>query len=107
MLNDRFSGQSSFAGYAVANACNVIKVRKDAPLELLGPLGCGIQTGAGTVFNALKVTPGSSFVAWGGGAVGLSAVMAAAVAGATTINVALELVGSFSRNTPDSVKDQR
>ena len=92
-LNDRFFGQSSFGQYAVANARNVIKVRKDAPLELLGPLGCGIQTGAGTVMNALKVTAGSSFVAWGGGAVGLSAVMAAAAIGATTI-IAVDIVPS-------------
>lgn len=92
-LNDRFFGQSSFGEYAVANARNVIKVRKDAPLELLGPLGCGIQTGAGTVMNVLKVTPGSSFVAWGGGAVGLSAVMAAAAVGATTI-ISVDIVPS-------------
>lgn len=93
LLNDRFFGQSSFGEYAVANAINVIKVRKDAPLELLGPLGCGIQTGAGTVINALKVTPGSSFVAFGGGAVGLSGVMAAAAIGATTI-IAVDIVPS-------------
>jgi aryl-alcohol dehydrogenase len=66
---------------------NVVRVPRDAPLELLGPLGCGIQTGAGAVINALKVTPGSSFATFGGGAVGLSAVMAARVAGATTIIV--------------------
>ncbi|MBX7483000.1 NAD(P)-dependent alcohol dehydrogenase [Qipengyuania qiaonensis] len=93
LLNDRFFGQSSFAQYAIANARNAIKVRKDAPLELLGPLGCGIQTGAGTVMNALKVAPGSSFAAWGGGAVGLSGVMAAAAIGATTI-VAIDIVPS-------------
>ena len=92
-LNDRFFGQSSFGQYAVANARNVSKFRKDAPLELLGPLGCGIQTGAGTVMNALKVTAGSSFVAWGGGAVGLSAVMAAAAIGATMI-IAVDIVPS-------------
>lgn len=92
-LNDRFFGQSSFGAYAVANQRNVVKVRKDAPLELLGPLGCGIQTGAGTVLNALKVEPGSSFAAFGAGAVGLSAVMAAAATGATTI-FAIDVVPS-------------
>jgi len=92
-LNDRFFGQSSFAAYAIANACNVVKVRKDAPLELLGPLGCGIQTGAGTVLNALKVGPGASFAAFGAGAVGLSAIMAASAAGATTI-FAVDVVSS-------------
>lgn len=85
LLNDRFFGQSSFGAYAIANERNVVKVRKDAPLELLGPLGCGVQTGAGTVLNALQVSAGQSFAAFGGGAVGLSAVMAAAAVGATTI----------------------
>lgn len=68
-LNDRFFGPSSPPGYAIANVRNTVKVRRDAPLELLGSLGCGIQTGAGAVINALKVNPGSSFAAFGGGAV--------------------------------------
>lgn len=84
-VHDHFFGQSSFGAYALAHERNVVKVPANAPLELLGPLGCGIQTGAGAVMNALKVRPGSSFAAFGGGAVGLSAVMAARVAGATTI----------------------
>lgn len=92
-LNDRFFGQSSFGAYAIANERNVVKVRKDAPLELLGPLGCGIQTGAGTVLNALKVGPGASFAAFGSGAVDLSGVMAAAAVGATTI-FAIDVVPS-------------
>jgi aryl-alcohol dehydrogenase len=85
VLHDRFFGQSSFATYAVINERNLVKVRADAPLELLGPLGCGVQTGAGTVLRALKVGAGSTFAVMGAGAVGLSAVMAARVAGATTI----------------------
>lgn len=84
-IHDHFFGQSSFGTFALVHQRNVIKVSKDAPLELLGPLGCGIQTGAGAVINALKVNPGSSFAAFGGGAVGLSAVMAARAAGATII----------------------
>jgi aryl-alcohol dehydrogenase len=62
-------------------------VPADVPLELLGPLGCGIQTGAGTILNLLKPEPGSSVVVFGAGAVGLSAVMAAQVAGCNTIIV--------------------
>jgi aryl-alcohol dehydrogenase len=84
-VHDHFFGQSAFAEYALANERNVVRIPKDVPLELMGPLGCGIQTGAGSVLNALKVHAGSSFVAFGTGAVGLSAIMAAAVAGATTI----------------------
>jgi aryl-alcohol dehydrogenase len=84
-IHDHFFGQSSFSTYAIANERNVVKVSKEAPLELLGPLGCGIQTGAGSVLKALKVEAGASFAAFGAGAVGLAAVMAAKVAGATTI----------------------
>jgi len=92
-VHDHFFGQSSFGTFALAHERNVVKVPTSAPLELLGPLGCGIQTGAGAVMNALKVRPGSSFAAFGGGAVGLSAVMAARVAGATTI-IAADVVPS-------------
>jgi aryl-alcohol dehydrogenase len=84
-IHDHFFGQSSFSTHVIANERNVVKVSKDAPLELLGPLGCGIQTGAGSVLKALNVEAGSSFAAFGAGAVGLAAVMAAKVAGATTI----------------------
>ena len=84
-LHDRFFAQSSFATFAIAHEANTVKVRDDAPLELLGPLGCGIQTGAGTVLRALRVGAGASFAVTGAGAVGLSAVMAARAAGATTI----------------------
>jgi aryl-alcohol dehydrogenase len=84
-LHDHFFGQSSFATHAIASELNVVKVPKEVPLELLGPLGCGIQTGAGAVLNAMKVHAGASFAAFGTGAVGLAALMAARVAGATKI----------------------
>jgi aryl-alcohol dehydrogenase len=84
-IYSNFFGQSSFATYALCHQRNVVKVPKEAPLELLGPLACGVQTGAGAVINALQVGPGSSFVVFGAGSVGLSAVMAAKVVGATTI----------------------
>ena len=92
-VHDHFFGQSSFGTFTLAHERNVIKVPNNAPLELLGPLGCGIQTGAGAVMNALNVRPGTSFAAFGGGAVGMSAVMAARVAGATTI-IAVDVVPS-------------
>src|SRR5258708_25429953 len=72
-----FFSQSSFGTYALARERNTIKVPRDLPIELLGPLGCGIQTGAGGVMNSLRATPGSSMVIFGLGSVGLSAVMAA------------------------------
>ncbi len=75
-----FFGQSSFATFALATARNTIKVRPDVPLSLLGPLGCGFQTGAGAVLNSLRVKGGSSIIIFGTGSVGLSAVMAAVIA---------------------------
>ncbi|HDR9095739.1 TPA: NAD(P)-dependent alcohol dehydrogenase [Burkholderia vietnamiensis] len=92
-LHDHFFAQSSFASYAIARENNAIKVPKEAPLELLGPLGCGIQTGAGAVIHSLAVRPGSSFASFGAGAVGMSAVLAARIAGATTI-IAIDIVPS-------------
>ena len=93
LIHDHFFGQSSFSTYALANQRSVVKVPKEAPLELLGPLGCGIQTGAGAVMNALKVGHGRSFAAFGSGAVGLAAIMAARAVGATTI-IAVDVVPS-------------
>ncbi|MEV5551883.1 NAD(P)-dependent alcohol dehydrogenase [Streptomyces sp. NPDC052309] len=86
----RWFGQSSFATHSVVAARNVVKVDPSLPLEKLGPLGCGILTGAGSVLVALGVEAGTSVVVFGCGGVGLAAVMAAVVAGATTI-VAVDL----------------
>ncbi len=84
-VHGSFFGQSSLATYALCYDRNIVKVRKDAPLELLGPLACGIQTGAGAVLNALRVDESTDFAVFGAGAVGLSAVMAARVAEAPRI----------------------
>jgi aryl-alcohol dehydrogenase len=89
-IGTRWFGQSSFATYAVSTERNTVVVDRSLPLELLGPLGCGIQTGAGSILGALDVQPGTSVAVFGSGAVGLAAVMAAKVAGATTI-VAVDL----------------
>lgn len=89
-VHSHIFGQSSFATHAIVGARNAVKVAPDLPLELLGPLGCGIQTGAGTVLNVMRPRPGSSLAVIGTGAVGLSAIMAAKIAGAGTI-VALDL----------------
>ncbi len=83
----KYFGQSSFAHLALAGERNTVKVRNDVPLKTLGPLGCGIQTGAGTVMNGLKPPPGSSIAVLGAGAVGLAAVLGAAVCGCSTIIV--------------------
>jgi aryl-alcohol dehydrogenase len=85
IVHGSFFGQSSLATYALCYDRNVVKVRKDAPLELLGPLACGIQTGAGAALNALQVTSETDFAVFGTGAVGLSAIMAAKLVGAPRI----------------------
>jgi aryl-alcohol dehydrogenase len=85
VIHGSFFAQSSFATHALATERNVVKVPKDVPLELLGPLGCGVQTGAGAVMNSLRVEPGSSIAVFGVGTVGMSAVLAASVCGCTRI----------------------
>lgn len=77
-LAAHFFGQSSLATYAVADERTAVRVRPDAPLELLGPLGCGVQTGAQGLLNVLRPRPGSTLAVFGSGAVGLSAIIAAA-----------------------------
>lgn len=84
-IGSHFFGQSSFADHCLTAAKNVVKVPHNADLELLGPLGCGIMTGAGAILKALKVEEGHAVLISGGGPVGLSAVMAAGAAGAATI----------------------
>lgn len=106
-----FFQQSSFATHALSHERNTIKVDAALPLPTLAPLACGVQTGAGTVFNTLNVQPGSSLAVFGNGCVGLSAVMAAQLAGATTIvsidvnaerlGMALELGATHTINPAD------
>ena len=84
-VRGHFFGQSSFATHALATERNLVKVPGDLPLELLAPLGCGLQTGAGTVINSLEVPKGASLAVFGTGAVGLAAVMAARLVGAHPI----------------------
>lgn len=90
---NRWFGQSSFATHAIATERNVVVVDKALPLELLGPLGCGLQTGAGSVLNEMKLAAGQSIAVFGAGGVGLAAVMAAKAAGARDI-VVVDLVDS-------------
>jgi len=88
-----FFQQSSFATYAIAPATNVVRLRRDAPVEILGPLGCGLQTGAGAVFNVMQSRPGQSIAIFGVGGVGLAALMAAKVAECDPI-IAVDLLPS-------------
>ena len=94
-MRGHFFGQSSFATHALATERNVVKVRRALPLELLAPLGCGLQTGAGTVMNSLAVRRGRRIAVFGTGSVGLAAVMAARIVGADPI-IAVDVNRSVS-----------
>jgi aryl-alcohol dehydrogenase len=80
-----FFQQSSFASHAISREPFVVKVRNDAPLELLGPFACSGQTGAGAVLNSMRPAAGDGIAIFGTGAVGLSALMAAKIAGCDPI----------------------
>jgi Zn-dependent alcohol dehydrogenase len=84
-LASHFFGQSSFATYSMTTASSVVPIPEGLPVELMGPLACGLATGAGAVFNTVRPEPGSSVVVYGVGTVGLAAVMAARNSAATTI----------------------
>ena len=89
-IHSHFFGQSSFATHSIVPERTAVKMPKDLPLEKLGPLGCGIVTGAGGVIEALKVGYGDTIAVLGTGGVGLSAIMAAGLIGARRI-VAVDL----------------
>lgn len=84
-IGSHYFGQSSFAELSVVAERSVVKVDPSLELARLGPLGCGIQTGAGAVMNSLSVEAGTSLVVAGAGALGLSAIMAAKVVEAETV----------------------
>ena len=114
-----FFNQSSFATYSVTHQNSLVHVPDDIDLRLAGPLGCGVQTGAGAILNVLKPEAGSSIVIVGLGGVGMSGLMAAKACGCATIigvdmidsrlELATELGATHvinARNTdvPDAVK---
>lgn len=88
-----FFSQSSFATRCIADQNNTVMVDKDVDVAMLGPLGCGLGTGAGAVLNVLKPAPGDSIAVFGCGSVGLSAIMAAKLSGCSTI-IGVDIVPS-------------
>lgn len=90
-IRHNFFGQSSFASHSICNERNVVRVPSDLPLEMLGPLACGFQTGAGAVINVLRPRVAQSMVVFGAGSVGMAAIMAAKAIGVTTL-IAVDIV---------------
>lgn len=87
-------GQGSFGTYAVCDASSAVKVDVEIEdLKALCSLGCGVQTGAGAVLNRMAPRPGTTFVVFGCGAVGIAAIMAAKIAGCSTI-IGVDIVPS-------------
>jgi aryl-alcohol dehydrogenase len=85
VVSSHFFGQSSFSTYANVVESALVLVDRDLPLEKIAFLGCGMQTGAGSILNELQPPAGSSIAIAGTGAVGHAAVMAARASGCTTI----------------------
>jgi aryl-alcohol dehydrogenase len=86
-VNGNFFGQSAFASYALVNERNAVVVDSALPPHLLAPFGCAVQTGAGSVLGVLAPAATAPVVVIGAGAVGLSAVMAAALEDRTVVAV--------------------
>ena len=113
-LSASFFGQSSLATHALTYERNLVVLPPAMPLALAGPLGCGVQTGAGAIMRALACPAGSSLLILGGGSVGLAAVMGAVIQGCGSIIVlephearrtlALEL-GAHHALTPSAVAE--
>jgi len=80
-----YSGVSSFAQYAITLPGSLIKADSAVPLDVAAMFGCAVVTGAGSVFNAAQVKPGQHVAVFGLGGVGLNAVMAARISGASEI----------------------
>ncbi|MFE5375796.1 NAD(P)-dependent alcohol dehydrogenase [Streptomyces mirabilis] len=92
-IGSHFFGQSSFSSVSNVVERSVVKMPPTVPLELLGPLGCSVPTGAGAVLNVLDPEASSSFVVFGAGAVGMSALLAARVANCSPV-IAVDIVDS-------------
>ena len=91
-------GQGAFATHCVIDERNAVKVDPDVDLKALCSLGCGVQTGVGTVLNRMKPNPGDTFVVFGCGAVGISGIMGAKLADPARQVVAVLGDGAFQMN---------
>jgi S-(hydroxymethyl)glutathione dehydrogenase/alcohol dehydrogenase len=80
-----YMGTSTFSEYSVLPEIAIAKINKEAPLDKVCLLGCGITTGIGAVLNTAKVEPGSTVVIFGLGGIGLSVIQGAVMAQAARI----------------------
>jgi S-(hydroxymethyl)glutathione dehydrogenase/alcohol dehydrogenase len=80
-----YMGTSTFAEYTVVPEISLAKIRRDAPLDRVCLLGCGVTTGIGAVLHTARVEPGAAVAVFGLGGIGLSVVQGAVMAGAERI----------------------
>jgi S-(hydroxymethyl)glutathione dehydrogenase/alcohol dehydrogenase len=80
-----YMGCSTFSEYTVLPEISLAKVNKEAPLEEVCLLGCGVTTGMGAVMNTAKVEEGATVAIFGLGGIGLSAIIGATMAKASRI----------------------
>lgn len=80
-----YLGVSSFAEFVVVPESGAIKVRDDAPLDVIALVGCAVATGVGAVRNTAKLTAGSTAAVIGCGGVGLSVIQGARLEKASLI----------------------
>lgn len=118
-ISGSFFGHSSFAAFSVAKEGSVVNVtdlvKDEEELKMFSPMGCGSQTGAGTVSELAKAGKGDGVVVMGLGGVGLCAIMSAKIQGCHTIigidriasrlDLAKELGATHVINTSDASVD--
>jgi len=76
---------SAFAEQMLIHEHACVRIDPDMPLDRAAVIGCAVTTGAGTIFNACKLTPGETVAVVGCGGVGLATINAAKIAGAGRI----------------------
>ncbi|KAJ9641269.1 hypothetical protein H2204_002947 [Knufia peltigerae] len=117
-VSSQFFGHSSFCRLSVVKEACIVKCPYPESMAIFAPLGCGFQTGAGTIMNSFKATEKDSVVIFGLGSVGLTAVMAAAylkvrqVIAVDLVPVKLKLAQELGathtingKDTPDTVAE--
>jgi aryl-alcohol dehydrogenase len=92
-ISSAFFQQSSFATHAIALGRAAVPVEEYHPPFMMAAIACGVQTGAGSVFNVFKVKADQGLVVFGVGTVGLSAIMAGKIAGASPL-IAVDIIQS-------------
>ena len=80
-----YMGCSTFSEYTVLPEISLAKIAKDAPLEKVCLLGCGVTTGIGAVLNTAKVEEGATVAVFGLGGIGLAAIIGARMVKASRI----------------------